>query len=114
MLERPCESRAVGHFSKMENITFNAKVQVEGANLQMIDSFASPSLPKLREVPLRATIASLGKKALFFTSVPFYWLVFFTQVMRWYDTSFFVFVVAASIVLSLMGKNWGILHFLSQ
>ena len=99
----------------MENVTLNAfeKVQVEGASLQVYPS-ANPSLPKLKEIPLRATIASFGKKALFFTSVPFYWLVFFTQVMRWYDTGFFIFVVAASIVLSLLGKNWGLIHFLSK
>jgi len=62
--------------------------------------------------PLWETIASLGKKALFVTSVPFYWLVFFTKILQWYDANFFIFVVIASMVLSVLGKNWGILHFL--
>ncbi len=57
-------------------------------------------------------IASFGKRALFLTSVPFYWLVFFTKILNFFDMKFFIFVVAASMVLSLLGKNWGILHFL--
>ena len=60
----------------------------------------------------RNTITGLCKKALFFTSVPFYWLVFFTKIMHFYDANFFVFVVVASIVMSFFGKNWGVLHFL--
>jgi len=66
------------------------------------------------DISLGKTIAGLCKKALFFTSVPFYWLVFFTRVLHWYDAGFFVFVVAASIVISLLGKNWGLIHFLSK
>ena len=65
-------------------------------------------------LPLWETIASIGKKALFVTSVPFYWLVFFTRILQWYDANFFIFVVIASMVLSVLGKNWGILHFLAR
>ena len=60
----------------------------------------------------RRTNQSLSKKALFFTSVPFYWLVFFTKVLNFFDLRFFIFVVIASIIMSFLGKNWGVLNIL--
>ncbi len=68
---------------------------------------ASPTLPSFGK-----KLAGLGKKALFFTSVPFYWLVFFTKIMNWFDLRFFIFVVAATIAMSIFGKNWGLLNIL--
>ncbi len=80
---------------------------------QTINSFSIVAQTRVKEAfSFRKPLASLGKKALFFTSMPFYWLVFFTKVMHWFDARFFIFVIIASIVLSFWGKNWGLLHFL--
>jgi hypothetical protein len=99
----------------MENVNYFQKVQAREANL---------FLPKQEETEEQAAnacpphssfgkvFASTGKKALFFTSVPFYWLVFFTKILNFFDMRFFVFVVVATIALTLMGKNWGLLNIL--
>lgn len=49
------------------------------------------------------------KGVLFFTSVPLYWLIFF-RLINFFDMSFFIFVVVSSIMLSLLGKNWGLIE----
>lgn len=94
----------------MENVEINIfnqvqKVQVREAKQAPTGVCNSPS-------SLGKIFASIGKKALFFTSVPFYWLVFFTKILNFFDMRFFVFVVVASIILSFFGKNWGLLNIL--
>ena len=90
----------------MENANANyfQKVQVREIG-QVANACPAPS-------SFGKILASLGKKALFFTSVPFYWLVFFTKILNFFDMRFFVFVVAASIIMSFFGKNWGLLNIL--
>ncbi len=100
----------------MEQVTnsiniFNS-VEVKEA-FPVLETYALPDLEKAEEkFSFRKLFASISKKALFFTSVPFYWLVFFTKILNWFDVHFFVFVVVASIVLSFFGKNWGLLNIL--
>ncbi|MFO8016201.1 MAG: hypothetical protein R6U32_03790 [Candidatus Woesearchaeota archaeon] len=55
-----------------------------------------------------------GKKAVFITSVPFYWLIIFRHVLHWYDAGFFAFVVIASLLLSMLGGSWGIMQGLAR
>lgn len=76
--------------------------------------FSSSVQVKEAKFPLREILASISRKALFLVTMPFYWLVFFTRLMNWFDLHFFVFVVAVSIALSIFGKNWGLLHFLAR
>ena len=51
-----------------------------------------------------------GKKAAFITSVPFYWFIIFRYFVGTIDAGLFVFVIAASFVMSLFGANWGLLN----
>jgi len=52
----------------------------------------------------------ISKKAIFITSVPFYWFIIFQYVVGWFEVNFFIFVVCASIVMSFIGGGWGILN----
>ena len=54
-----------------------------------------------------------SKKAVFITSVPFYWFIIFRYV-NWFDTGFFLFVVMASFAMSFAGSGWGIFNSLAR
>ena len=58
--------------------------------------------------------ATTGKKALFFTSLPFYWVVFFNYILNWFDFRLFAFVVIASAVMSIFGHSWGVIDWLAK
>ena len=62
----------------------------------------------------KSIFAATGKKALFFTSLPFYWIVFFSYIMNWFDFRLFAFVVIASAVMSIFGQSWGALDWLAR
>lgn len=59
---------------------------------------------------LRSFFSGLSKKAMFITSVPFYWFIIFKYLIGWFNPGFFVFVIACSMLLSIGGGNWGILN----
>jgi hypothetical protein len=60
---------------------------------------------------LRSFFNGLCKKAIYITSVPFYWFIIFKYCLGWFNPGFFIFVIICSIVLSLGGGSWGILNF---
>ena len=60
----------------------------------------------------RKIFTTISKKALFFTSLPFYWLLFFNYVLNWFDSRIFIFVVGVSIAMSLFGQGWGVIDWL--
>jgi len=93
----------------MENAEINIFNQIQKVQVREAGKVAStfPTHSSLGKI-----FASIGKKALFFTSVPFYWLVFFTKILNFFDMRFFIFVVVASIILSFFGKNWGLINIL--
>ncbi|MBW2999933.1 hypothetical protein KY339_04620, partial [Candidatus Woesearchaeota archaeon] len=59
-----------------------------------------------------ASLNKLSKKALFITSMPFYWFIFFKYVINWFEIGMFLFVVLASFAISMLGMNWGVLDSL--
>ena len=63
---------------------------------------------------LRNMLAGISKKALFITSVPFYWFLFFNYILNWQSMGLFVFVVTASYMTSLSGHGWGLLNWLAK
>ena len=60
---------------------------------------------------LRSFFNGLCKKAVYITSVPFYWFIIFKYIMGWFNPGFFVFVILCSVILSVSGGSWGILNF---
>jgi len=60
----------------------------------------------------RNVFVTFSKRALFFTSLPFYWIVFFNYILNWFDYRFFAFVVIISAMMSFFGQGWGLLNFL--
>lgn len=54
-------------------------------------------------------IANVSKRALFFTSVPFYWFLIF-KFLGVFDIKLFCFVAGASLMLSMLGYGWGVLN----
>jgi|APSaa5957512622_1039677.scaffolds.fasta_scaffold00302_16 hypothetical protein len=60
------------------------------------------------------TFINLGKRVLFLTSMPFYWLIFFTFYGGGFHLGLFVGVIVASVILSSFGQGWGLLDFLSR
>lgn len=62
---------------------------------------------------LHSLFFTASKRALFFASMPVYWLVVF-RLVNWFDARFFAFVVAASIVMSHFGHGWGMLEMLAH
>ena len=64
-----------------------------------------------RRGQLRSFFNGLGKKAVYITSVPFYWFIIFKYIMGWFNPGFFIFVILCSIILSVGGGSWGILNF---
>jgi len=100
------------HAINQANILESVQAKEDFASLEAYDI---PGMQKTeKKLSFGKLFASIGKKALFLTSMPFYWLVFFTRIMHWFDLHFFIFVVAASIALSVLGKNWGMIHFLAK
>lgn len=63
---------------------------------------------------LRSFFSELSKKAMFITSVPFYWFIIFKYMIGWFDMGFFVFVIGCSMILSMTGGNWGMLNGLMK
>lgn len=61
---------------------------------------------------IRKALVGASKKAFFFISLPFYWLVFFNYILNFFDSRLFIFVVGASVFMSLIGQNWGVLNAL--
>ncbi|MEM4336708.1 MAG: hypothetical protein QXG86_01765 [Candidatus Woesearchaeota archaeon] len=53
-----------------------------------------------------------SKRALFFTSLPFYWIIFFNYVIKWFDIKLFIFVVIVSGIMSFCGRSWGVIDWL--
>ncbi|MCX6707618.1 MAG: hypothetical protein NT001_05775 [Candidatus Woesearchaeota archaeon] len=64
-----------------------------------------------RRSRLRSFFNGLCKKAVYITSVPFYWFIIFKYMMGWFNPGFFMFVILCSIILSVGGGSWGILNF---
>jgi len=62
----------------------------------------------------RKIFTTFSKKALFFTSLPFYWIIFFNYILNWFDLKFFIFVVMASAIMSFAGQSWGALDFFAR
>lgn len=60
---------------------------------------------------LRSFFNGLCKKAVYITSVPFYWFIIFKYLIGWFNPGFFIFVIICSIMLSIGGGSWGILNF---
>lgn len=58
-------------------------------------------------------IGQAGRKALFITSLPFYWLLVFKFVLGAFTMEVFAFSVLASWAFSLFDGGWGILHNLA-
>ncbi len=61
----------------------------------------------------RRTLINQSKRALFFTSVPFYWLIFFTYLLKWFDLNLFVLVNVGTMAMSYFGIGWGLLNGLA-
>lgn len=69
---------------------------------------------KKKTESLRIMLNELSKKALFITSVPFYWFIIFTYILNWQSTSMFIFAVGTSYLTSLFGQGWGLLNWLAR
>ena len=52
----------------------------------------------------------ISKKAVFITSVPFYWFIIFRYIIGTFDIGLFIFIVGVSFFMSFFGINWGILN----
>jgi hypothetical protein len=63
---------------------------------------------------LNSFFSGLSKKAVFITSVPFYWFIIFKYIVGSFNPAFFVFVIVCSIIISQFGGNWGIMNALMR
>lgn len=63
---------------------------------------------------LRKIFITTSKRALFFTSLPFYWIVFFNYILKWFDYRVFIFVVVASAIMSVAGQSWGVIDYFAK
>lgn len=52
----------------------------------------------------------ISKKAVFITSVPFYWFIIFRYFLGSFDAGLFIFIIAASFIMSFFGSGWGLLN----
>ncbi|PIN87169.1 hypothetical protein COV19_01095 [Candidatus Woesearchaeota archaeon CG10_big_fil_rev_8_21_14_0_10_44_13] len=58
----------------------------------------------------RSFLKWISKKAVFITSVPFYWFIIFRYIVGSIEMNLFIFIVAASFVMSSFGNGWGLLN----
>ncbi|MBD3313776.1 hypothetical protein GF345_05010 [Candidatus Woesearchaeota archaeon] len=97
----------------MEDYVFMDVLQRKQQEINdVMEKFESYEKKKTKTEKARSYFRELSKKALFITSVPFYWFILFKYVVGSFNPAFFVFVVLASGLLSFTGSNWGVLNVL--
>ena len=97
-------SQNISYYNQTNHV--QSIIKDEGYIQNLIQNFMLPS------TSFRRTLINQCKRALFFTSVPFYWLIFFIYLLNWFDMSYFIMVNVASVVLSYYGMGWGLLDSL--
>jgi len=95
----------------------NAQNINENASAKFTQSYSQSSLNHVPQCGMNSSKprrTSLGKRALFFTSVPFYWGLFFHVLLGWFNPFVFGAVVIGSFAASMMGSGWGLLDNLAH